>query len=127
MAHYAGIGAFLIGSWFGTFLSIILIGSISGNCIINIHFDIREEGGTKDVYLTLIVTDMQEDGTRDITILGFAIMFGILAIHYRRIAIIAGTSLLGSYGMVSGADHFVQSGFNSIIPKLANGHLSGIL
>jgi hypothetical protein len=70
---------------------------------------------------------MQEDDTRDITILGFAIMFGILAIHYRRVSIIGGTSLLGSYALVSGVDHFVQSGFNSIIPKMANGHLSGIL
>lgn len=69
---------------------------------------------------------MQQDETRDITILGFAIMFGILALHYRRIAIIAGTSLLGSFGMISGIDHFVKSGFNSILPKMMNGHLSGI-
>lgn len=77
-------------------------------------------------YYNLIVEDMQEDDTRDVTILGFAIMFGILALHYRRVAIVAGTSFLGSYSFVSGVDHFVQSGFNSIIPKLANGHLSGI-
>jgi hypothetical protein len=69
---------------------------------------------------------MQEDDTRDITILGFAIMFGILATHYRRIAIVGGTSVLGSYALVAGIDNFVQSGFNSIIPSMANGHMSGI-
>jgi hypothetical protein len=32
-AHYAGSGAFLIGSCFGTLFSVIFIGTFSGNCI----------------------------------------------------------------------------------------------
>lgn len=69
---------------------------------------------------------MQDDGSRNVTILGFSLMMGILSIHYQRAATLVGTSVLGSLGFLCGLDHFIGSGFSSILSNLANGRTSGI-
>jgi hypothetical protein len=94
---FPSFGAFLLGSFFGGSLSVVLISLV------------------KSSY-------MQQDDTRDITILSFSIMVGTLAIHYRRVAILAGTAAFGAFALLSGFDHFAQSGFSSILSNFANGN-----
>jgi len=57
---------------------------------------------------------MDEDDSRDVVLLALSLAGGLLALRFRKPAVVGGTSLVGGYGVLAGIDTWIGSGFNSL-------------
>jgi len=95
VTYLPALGVFCIGSFFGFIASLLLI------------FSIR-------------IDYMQEDDTRDVIMLALSIAMGFLSLKNKKMTVLVGTSLLGSFCASTGFDHWGNSGFNKIIDNIMN-------
>lgn len=84
------------------------------------------------ISLSQAVKSMNEDDSREIVLIFLSLAGGLLALRFRKPAVVECTSLVGAYGIVSGVDAWIGSGFsslyNSILDcQLTATHFSGLL
>jgi len=98
---YPSIGIFLFGSFFGFAASVVIISVVNSPYV-------------------------QEDETRDILFLCFALMGGLLALRARKPVILIGTSAIGSFMVLDGLDHWIGSGFSKIVTSILDAEASDL-
>jgi len=101
ISYLPALGVFFLGSFFGFISSLLLIASIRAN------------------YL-------QQDDVRDVIMLTMAICSGYLSLRWKKAAVLGGTSMLGSFSVITGVDHWTNSGFSKILDNVLDYNTSQI-
>jgi len=95
------LGVFFLGSFFGFMLSLIVIALAR-------------------------VDYMQDDDVRDVVMLSLSVCIGFVSLRWKKITVMGGTSVLGSFSVTTGIDHWGNSGFSKIIDRILDYSVSEI-
>jgi len=87
------LGVFSLGSFFGFTLSLVLI------ALAQIEY-------------------MQQDDVRDVIMLALSVLVGFLSLYWKKVTVLVGTSLLGSFSVITSIDHWANTGFIKLLDNV---------
>jgi len=87
------LGVFSLGSFFGFTLALVFIATVR-------------------------VEYMQQDDVRDVVMFALSICVGFISLRWKKATVLGGTSVLGSFSIVTGVDNWGNSGFIKLLDNM---------